>query len=207
MATLTPQQIRSSRTHDIISSAVSDLRASVVATGTRLLTNLYKDIGTELNERKFYIKSPISYEPISPYFTTPMGETSVDAPIAVYYGIASRRKMSRSTNTTPDLLTEPFMDRLSPTYHTIMELHDLHSKRLDYEIIHDEDVVTIYNKIGEYLRHMSSYNLNQKYDVLKLLSSLNKFHIDLTPMYNRVCHRNKWVVDEDNFSRLLDILK
>lgn len=204
MAITTPQQLRSDYMNNIIRSSKSELKSKVMSSGTRLLTKLYKDIGVELNERKFYIKSPISYAPIPSYFTTPMSDTYLDAPITVYYGVKAKNKTKSTANVTPDLLMEPFMDNLSPTYHTIMELHDLHSKKLDYEIIHDEDVVTIYNKIGEYLEYMSSFNLKQKYDILKLLNSLAKFHTDLTPMYERVCHRNKWVIDEDNFTRLLD---
>lgn len=208
MATTSPQQIHSKYTYDVIRSAKSELKAKVATTGTSLITKLYRDIGTELNQRKFYVKSPVSYEPIPAYYTTPISDEYLDAPITVYYGVKAKSTYKPGANTTPAPLVEPFMaNELATTYHTIMELHDLHSKKMNYEIIHDEDVVTIYGKLREYFDYMQSFNIEKKYDIQKLLTSMYRFYNDLTPMYERACYRNKWTIDEDNFTRLLDTLR
>lgn len=204
---ISPTQLRDrSIWADLENSSKGQVYADIVAYGSRFITPIYKDVAEEMNRKKFYVRSPRSYAPIQTYFTLPMGEDYLDPFPVAPNGVKATQPIKPNANTTPELLLEPFMDELAYTYHTIMEIFDMHVKKIRYEIEFDADVVTIVNTVGRYIQCASEFNNSGKYEVTSLLTKLSEFKNDLDVLYKRACHRNNWIVEDNSLIRLFNTL-
>lgn len=191
----------------IDSCSEGDIKNYVRTYGVAYYIPYYKDIIEEINERKFLVSSKMSYSPISKYYTIPMGQPYIDQHPIERHGVKSRQPILPNAKTTPELLLEPFTDDFSQTFHTIAEMVDMYTKKLDFYIINDEDVVAVYFKIKRFINEMSDRTIPKREQAM--ITMYNNFiglQKNIQVVFDRVCNKNNWKYDENSMLRIFSTL-
>ena len=186
-----------------------ELYAYVVAHGRGLTSKLYPNIVTEINERKFATETKISYAPIPEYYTLPINVPYIDKGPGPYHPYARYSKHSHpkwaTQDQTPELLLEPFGDSYARSWSTMADMIDMHSKKSPFIIIHDEDVVTVYQKLQYFIdQSRKIYLPREAYEYAQYLNKIVDLLVELKSVYLSVCKKHHREYDADSCIRFIE---
>ena len=179
---------------DVLSINSGTLYAEVLSKGRSKITKLYPDPITEINERKFATRTKASYAHIPEYYTLPINTPYVDKGPGPFHPYARYSKHSTpkwaTSDQTPELLLEPFGDMEIRSWSTMAEMVDMHYKHLPFTIIYDDDVISVYIFLFNFLESMRSVYFTE--DARPYVDFLNRavaFTKELKDLYLSICKK------------------
>lgn len=183
-----PRQIA----HALSSINSGTLYAKVMASGRSLIPNLYPDIRDEINHRTFATMVRPSYTKIPEYYTLPLNAPYIDHGPTDPYARFAKQPAFLTSDQTPELLLEPFDDNLVRSWSTMSSMIDMHSKKLTFIIIKDEDVIDIYHKLYMFLDYARDLTIPpEAKEFLDYLNRMFDFVNELRDTYYIVCRKKK----------------
>ena len=170
------------------------LYSLVITKGAGSISKLYPDITTEINERKFATRTRSSYAHIPEYYTLPLNTPYIDRGPGPYHPYARYSKNAHpkwaTSDQTPELLLEPFGDPEVRSWSTMAEMVDMHTKKLSFTIIKDDDVIIIYQKLTAFIDSMRGIRFTREAkDYVDYLNKIMDFLDELRQLYLSICKK------------------